>query len=171
MNIVLVAHNPKWRQRFEAEAEIVAAAFGPAVVAIHHIGSTAIPGILAKPIIDMLAEATAIEGVDERTPHIEALGYEAKGEFGIPLRRYFRKDVSGIREYQIHAFATSSGEVARHLAFRDYLRSHPDVAQEYSQLKRELSKQYPSDMGAYTDAKAPFIKAVERAALAQQRSA
>jgi GrpB-like predicted nucleotidyltransferase (UPF0157 family) len=171
MNVVLVAHDPEWRLKFEAEARIVLAALGPAANAIHHIGSTAIPGILAKPIIDMLLEATAIEAVDERTALVEALGYEAKGEFGIVGRRYFRKDnVSGVREYQIHAFAVSSGEIARHLAFRDYLRSHSAVAQQYSQLKRELSNQYPADMGAYTDAKAPFIKDIERRALAQQRS-
>jgi GrpB-like predicted nucleotidyltransferase (UPF0157 family) len=168
MNIILVAHDPEWRLKFEAEANVVRAVFGPAATAIHHIGSTAIPGILAKPIIDMLVEAATIEVVDERTAFIEALGYEAKGEFGIPGRRYFRKDnASGTREYQMHAFAAASGEIRRHLAFRDYLRSYPNVAREYSRLKLELSKRYPSDIQAYTDAKAPFIRAVERQALAQ----
>lgn len=172
MNVVLVAHDPEWARKFETEAKTVLAAFGPTAVEIHHIGSTAIPGIFAKPIIDMLVEATTIEAVDESSASVEALGYEAKGEFGIPGRRYFRKNnASGIREYQIHAFAVSSGEITRHLAFRDYLRSHPSVAQEYSRLKRELSSRYRSNTRAYTDAKAPFIKAIERRALAQQRSA
>jgi GrpB-like predicted nucleotidyltransferase (UPF0157 family) len=103
---------------------------------------------------------------------LEASGYEAKGEFGIPGRRYFRKDnSSGNREYQIHAYAEDSAEIERHLAFRDYLRSHPDVAQEYARLKLELSKPYPSDVEAYADAKGPFIRSIERKALAQRRSA
>jgi len=172
VTIILVDHDPNWHRKFEAEAELVRTAFGPSAIAIHHIGSTAIPGIMAKPIIDMLVEATTVAAADERIEFLEALGYEAKGEFGIRGRRYFRKDNAyGAREYQIHAFAADSGEIGRHLAFRDFLRSNSEVAQEYSRLKRELSKQYPSDMGAYTDAKGPFIRAIEREALAQQRSA
>jgi GrpB-like predicted nucleotidyltransferase (UPF0157 family) len=172
MDVLVVPHDPKWSRKFEAEAKVIGAALGAAATAIHHIGSTAIPGIFAKPIIDMLVEATSVEAVDERAPLLEAMGYEVKGEFGIPGRRYFRKDnEAGIREYQIHAFAADSGEVARHLAFRDYLRSHPQAAGEYSQLKRELAKQHPSDAGAYMEGKDPFIKATVPAALAWWRSA
>ena len=108
----------------------------------------------------------------KRVASLQALAYEAKGEFGIPARRYFRKDnAAGIRQYQIHAFAFNSAEVTRHLAFRDYLRAHPAVAQEYSQLKRELARQHAADIEAYIDGKDPFIKATERAALAWWRSA
>ena len=161
-----------WHRKFESEASLIHSAVEPVAVGIHHIGSTSIPGIVAKPIIDMLLEVTSVEALDECTASIEALGYEAKGEFGISGRRYFRKDnATGLREYQVHAFATDSGEVDRHLAFRNYLRSHPAVAEEYSRLKLKLAKQYPTDMVAYTDAKSPFIKATERVALARPGSA
>ena len=171
MKIVLVAHDPSWLRKFESEASSIRTALGTEVIDIHHIGSTSIPGIAAKPIIDMLLEVTSVEKLGENTSVLEALGYEAKGEFGIPGRRYFRKDdAAGVRQFQVHAFAADSGQVNRHLAFRDYLRSHPAVAEEYSQLKRELAMQYPSDMEAYTDAKTPFIREVERLALAQRSS-
>ena len=171
VKIIVVAHDPEWSKKFEAEVTIIREALGPAVVGIHHIGSTAIPGIYAKPIIDMLVEATSLEALDAATPMLEAYGYEAKGEFGIPKRRYFRKDNSdGVREYQVHAFAADSGEVDRHLAFRDYLRSHPAVAEDYSQLKRQLAAQHPEDIESYMAGKDPFIKATERVALARRRA-
>lgn len=170
--VIVVPHDPTWSRKFAAEARIIGAAMGPAVIAIHHIGSTAIPDIFAKPIIDMLVEATSLDGVDERTESMEAVGYEAKGEFGISGRRYFRKNnEAGVREYHIHAFVADSDEVTRHLAFRDYLRSHAVTAQEYSQLKRKLAEQYPSDREAYTKGKDPFIKATQEVALAWWRSA
>lgn len=167
MKTIVIPHDPRWRCKFEEEAAIVAAALGSVATAIHHIGSTAISGIFAKPIIDMLIESSSLEAIDEKTASLESIGYEAKGEFGIPGRRYFRKDNdAGAREYQIHVFNAGSEDVLRHLAFRDYLLSNPSVAQEYSLLKREISKRFPSDIEAYMDGKNPFIKANERIALA-----
>jgi len=168
---IVVPHDPAWRQKFELEAAELASALGPAAVAIHHIGSTAIPGVVAKPVIDVLVEATSVEAIDDRTESVEALGYEAKGEFGIRGRRYFRKDdAAGVREYHVHAFEAGSENVARHLAFRDYLRSHPAVAEAYSRLKRELARRHPSDIEAYRAGKDPFIQATQRVALAWWRS-
>lgn len=170
MNIAVLAHDPGWARKFECEAQLVRAALGSAVTAIHHIGSTAVPGIYAKPIIDMLVEVTSLQAVEQQAATLAAEGYEAMGEFGLPGRRYFRKDnAAGAREYQVHAYAVGSPELERHLAFRDYLRSHSDVAEEYSGLKRRLAKQYPSDIEAYMDGKDPFIKATEEAALAWSR--
>jgi len=98
--VEVVPHNPRWRNAFEAEAKHIGAALGENVVAIHHIGSTAIPDIYAKPVIDLLVEVENITEVDERSSAMEALGYEAMGEFGIPGRRYFRKNNGeGIRTY------------------------------------------------------------------------
>lgn len=170
-DIVVVAHDPMWSRKFASEATVVSEVLGSAVVNVHHIGSTAIPSIFAKPIIDMLVEVTSLGAVDRRAESMGAHGYEAKGEFGIPGRRYFRKDnAAGIREYQVHAFVEGSVEVDRHLAFRDYLRSHPVVAEEYSQLKRELATQHPCDSEAYRNGKDPFIKATEQLALDWWRS-
>lgn len=169
---IVVAYDPSWALKFEREAEVVRSALGPAASAVHHIGSTSIPGIYAKPIIDMLVEVASLEAVDAETPTLTAEGYEAMGEFGLAGRRYFRKDnAAGVREYHVHAYAVGSPELERHLAFRDYLRSHSDVAQQYSQLKRRLATQYPSDSEAYIKGKGPFIEATEAAALAWLRSA
>ena len=115
-----VPYDPLWRKAFEAEAKNVGSVLGENVVAIHHIGSTAIPNIYAKPVIDLLVEVKDITEVDGRSLAIEALDYEVMGEFGISGRRYFRKDKEeGIRTHQIHAFETGSAEIERHIAFRD----------------------------------------------------
>lgn len=169
--VIVLAHDPEWAQRFKREAELVRVALWRIVSAIHHIGSTSISGIYAKPIIDMLVEVTAIEAVDECAQLLVEQGYEAMGEYGLPGRRYFRKNSkSGIRTYQLHIYAKGSMEVVRHLAFRNYLRSHPGIAREYSELKRKLAEQYPDDIQAYMDGKDPFIKTTERAALDWWRS-
>src|SRR4028119_262931 len=128
--VEVVAHSPQWRDAFEAEAKHVGAALGENVLAIHHIGSTAIPNIYAKPIVDLLVEVRDITEVDGQSSAMELIGYEVMGEFGIPGRRYFRKNNrEGIRTHQIHTFETGSAEVERHLAFRDYMIAHPGDAQ------------------------------------------
>lgn len=164
--IRVVSHDPAWSARFEAEAERIAEAVGEAAVRIHHIGSTAIPQTKAKPIIDILLEVTSLGVLDQKTPLLEALGYEAKGEFGIPDRRYFRlNDTGGTRTHQIHAFEVGVPNVVRHVAFRDYMRAHPLVAEEYGALKERLANAHPRDMAAYMDGKDAFVKEHERRAL------
>lgn len=164
--LVLEPHQEDWSRKFEDEAVTVREAIGAEGLAIHHIGSTAIPGILAKPIIDMLVEVTSLEGLDRNAATLEARGYESLGEFGIPGRRYFRKDnAHGVRTHQIHAFASGSSHLRRHLAFRDYLRAFPDIARSYSELKRGLAATCGDDIEAYIAGKDPFIKAIEQDAL------
>lgn len=165
MKVEVVPHDPLWRDAFEAEAKRVAAALGENVLAIHHIGSTAIPDIYAKPVIDLLIEVRDIKEVDGRSSSMEALGYEAMGEFGIAGRRFFRKDNrEGIRTHNIHAFEADSAQVWRHLAFRDYMKAHPADAQKYSELKRKLAEQHPQSLDAYMDGKDGFIKEMDRRA-------
>src|SRR5918996_855966 len=152
--VEVVPHDPRWRDAFEAEAEQVAAALGENVVAVHHIGSTAIPNIYAKPIVDLLVVVRDIAEVDGRSSAMESLGYEVMGEYGIPGRRYFRKDnQEGIRTHHIHAFEAGSAEAERHLAFRDYMTAHPSEAQRYSDLKRKLADEHTQDIEAYMDGK------------------
>jgi GrpB-like predicted nucleotidyltransferase (UPF0157 family) len=169
--VEVVPHNPQWRDAFEAEAKHVAVALGENVVAIHHIGSTAIPNIYAKPVIDLLVEVRDIAEVAGQSSAMESLGYEVLGEYGIPGRRYFRKDdQAGIRTHHIHAFEAGSAEVVRHLAFRDYMIAHPGEAQRYSELKRQLAEEHPQSMDGYMDGKDGFIKEMDRRA-AQWRTA
>lgn len=163
--VEVVPHNPQWRDAFAAEAKHVAAALGENVVAIHHIGSTAIPNIYAKPVIDLLVEVSDITEVDGRSSAMESLGYEVKGEYGIPGRRYFRKDnQAGIRTHHLHVFAAGSAGVVRHLAFRDYMIAHPGEAQRYSELKRQLAQAHPQNIDGYMDGKDGFIKEMDRRA-------
>ena len=169
MKIYMVPHDPEWRQEFQQEAEQMTAALGSAVVAVHHIGSTAIPIIYAKPIIDILLVVSDITVLDEKQSRMEVLGYEALGEFGIPSRRYFRRDnLFGDRTHQVHAFGKGSPQIKRHLDFRDYMIDNPDVAQEYSTLKRELAAKYPDDSEAYMDGKDEFIQEIDKR-IAQDR--
>lgn len=163
--VEVVPHNPKWRKAFETEAKRVADALGENVVAIHHIGSTAIPGIYAKPIIDLLVEVKDIVRVDEQSSSMELLGYETMGEFGISGRRYFRKNnEEGIRTHHVHIFRVGSEQVERHLAFRDYMIAHPEDTQRYSELKRRLAEEYPTSIDGYMDGKDGFIKEMDQKA-------
>jgi len=143
----------------------VAAALGNNVVAIHHIGSTAIPNIYAKAIIDLLVAVKDITEVDNQTSAMVSLGYEAMGEYGIPGRRYFRKNnQEGLRTHHIHAFEAGSAEVERHLAFRDYMIAHTADAERYSELKRKLAEEHPNTLDEYMDGKDGFIKEMDRKA-------
>lgn len=163
--VEVVPHDPRWRDAFEAEARRVAEAMGENVVAVHHIGSTSIPGIYAKPVIDLLVKVRDVAEVDGRSSAMESIGYEVMGEYGIPGRRYFRKDDrEGVRTHHIHAFEAGSAEVVRHLAFRDYMLAHPADAQRYSELKRRLAEEHPQSMDGYIDGKDGFIKEMDRLA-------
>ncbi|MEG4069883.1 GrpB family protein [Microcoleus sp. Pol11C2] len=160
--VEVVPHDPNWRSAFETESKLIALALTENVVAIHHIGSTAIPQIHAKPIIDMLVEVKDITKVDTQTSAMEALGYEAMGQFGISGRRFFRKgNEAGIRTHHIHTFEVAAPQIERHLAFRDYMISHPENAQQYSELKRELANKYFDNIQGYMDGKDGFIKAMD----------
>jgi len=159
MRIHVVAPDPDWPANFQREAGLIVRELGRLVVAIHHIGSTSIPGIFAKPVIDILLEVADLDALDAISEGMRRLGYEGLGEFGIAGRRYFRRnDPSGVRTHQVHAFLQGDPHVHRHLAFRDYLIAHPDVAAAYSTLKRRLADRHPEDVEAYMDGKEPFIK-------------
>ncbi len=164
--VEVVPHDRNWQNLFKAESRQLSIAFGDNAIAIHHIGSTAIETIYAKPIIDILIEVKNLDRVDDLNPQIESLGYITMGEFGIVGRRFFRKDDNaGIRTHHIHTFEVGSPQIERHLAFRDYLRSHPEAARQYSELKQQLAQQYPTDIQNYMDGKADFIAEIDNQAL------
>ena len=163
----IVPYDPSWRSTFDTEAARLSRALGDIVAELHHIGSTAIPGIHAKPVIDILLEVTDLASLDARSSAMEPLGYEVMGEFGIPGRRYFRRnDAARTRTHQVHSFAIGSAEAKRHLAFRDYMRAHPDAAREYGALKVRLAAEHPDSIEAYMDGKDAFVKLHEGLALA-----
>jgi GrpB-like predicted nucleotidyltransferase (UPF0157 family) len=158
--IIVAPYNPDWPLQFRAEAAKIAAVFGPDLVSIHHIGSTAVPGLSAKPIIDMMPVVRDIAAVDLFNPAMIRLGYQPKGENGISGRRYFVKGDDASRTHHVHIYAPDNPEVKRHLDFRDYLIAHPVEAQEYAALKVELARQFPHDIESYMAGKDGFIKEI-----------
>lgn len=158
----LVPHDPAWSTLFDRESIKIQHAIGNLSCTIHHIGSTSIPDIAAKPIIDMLLVVDDVQELDARTHAMTLCGYEAMGEFGIPGRRYFRKyDAGGERTHHVHAFSAASPEIERHLVFRDFLRVHRQYAEAYEAVKVHLATLHPHDREAYTDGKTEFITDVE----------
>jgi GrpB-like predicted nucleotidyltransferase (UPF0157 family) len=169
--VEVVPHDPKWQEMFKLGSDQVIEALGKNVVAVHHIGSTAIPCIYAKPVIDLLVEVKNIAKVDGQNRSMESLGYEVMGEFGMSGRRFFRKDnKEGIRTHHIHTFTVASEQIKRHLAFRDYMIAHPEDAQSYSELKCRLAKEYPTNIDRYMDGKDGFIRQIDKKAAQWQVS-
>lgn len=130
-----------------------------------HIGSTAVKGLAAKSIIDIMPVVTNISLVDKHNKEFVAIGYECMGEFGIEGRRYFRKGGDN-RTHQIHIFEQSNHkDINRHIAVRDFLRTHPDIALEYGELKMELAYRFSEDIEGYCTGKDAFVKQLEKDAL------
>jgi GrpB-like predicted nucleotidyltransferase (UPF0157 family) len=165
-NVRVASYDPAWREAFEREAALLTGIFGTEIVALYHIGSTSVPALPAKPIIDIMPVMHEIARVDLYNDAMLAAGYEPHGEFGIPGRRYFSKGGDEDRTHHVHAFQIGNPGVARHLAFRDYLRAHADAAQEYADLKIALAHQFPHDIEGYMHGKNAFIKDLEQRALA-----
>jgi GrpB-like predicted nucleotidyltransferase (UPF0157 family) len=127
---------------------------------VHHIGSAAVPGLSAKPVIDLLLVVKGVTELDEREAVLRHLGYRCRGENGIAGRRYYTLDDDTGRRFQVHCFAPVSGEVGRHLAFRDFLRTHPETARAYEAEKRRCRELHPNDSTAYCETKAGWIVGV-----------
>jgi GrpB-like predicted nucleotidyltransferase (UPF0157 family) len=159
-SVELVPHDPSWKNQFEAEAVYTRKILGNNLCEIDHIGSTAIPAIYAKPVIDLLVTVKDLSQVDALNSEFEKLGYECLSEYGIAGRRFYWKSKLK-RTHHIHLFEQGNREIARHLAFRDYLLcQRADLRLPYESLKQQLAQQYLDDREGYTEAKASFIKEI-----------
>jgi GrpB-like predicted nucleotidyltransferase (UPF0157 family) len=163
--VEVVPYRNDWPAQFRAEAQALSAVFGGLLLSVHHFGSTSIPGLSAKPIIDMLIIVSDVQAVDALNDRLRALGYIAVGEYGIPGRRFFYKGSDELRSHHLHVYQSGNPHILRHLAFRDYLRAHPLSARAYAQLKERLAQQFPEDMERYIAGKDAFVKEQERRAL------
>jgi NAD-dependent deacetylase len=150
-------YDPDWPERYKAESDRIRAALGDAVIEIEHMGSTAVPGLAAKPIIDISVGLKSLELTGEQVGAMEQLGYEDLGELGLPSRLYFRKG-GETSTHHVHAVVWGEEHWMRHLAFRDYLRSHPDEAREYGEAKRRLAAEVDHDWYAYVERKNVFTE-------------
>jgi GrpB-like predicted nucleotidyltransferase (UPF0157 family) len=166
--VQLAPHSPEWAGAAAREAARLAATLGDNLIEVHHIGSTAIAAIRAKPVLDLLPIVRRHEDLDLAEPQLRALGYEWKGAFGIPGRRFCVLDdpATGRRLVHLHFFKSGSPHIARHLAFRDYLRTHADIARAYEAEKLRCAALHPDDSLAYSAAKNAWIKPVESDAIA-----
>jgi GrpB-like predicted nucleotidyltransferase (UPF0157 family) len=135
--VFLAPYNPDW-PHIAALHSARLSVLGSVLVTVHHIGSTSVPGLAAKPIIDLTPLVSDLTELDRERSRVEALGYSWHGELDTTGRRYggALSDVAGNRIVELHFFASDSPQVARHIAFRDYLRAHPDVASAYEKEKR-----------------------------------
>lgn len=166
--VEVVQFDESWALQFETEARLLTAMLG-GDSRIHHIGSTSVRGLAAKPIVDILIEISDVTLLDAFEDGFRSLGYEPRGENGIPGRRYFVKG-SPERTHQIHAFATGSQDALRHLAVRDYLRGHPDECQAYAQVKAKAAADCGNDIHRYVALKSDFVSSLEVRALGERTS-
>lgn len=183
--IVIADYDPAWVERFESERDLIYRTCGrDAFVRIEHVGSTSVPGLAAKPIIDMMPGLRSLDDAPPLIPLFESIGYRYVPEFerpipelndpGMPFRRYFRKDLNGARAFHAHMVEAGSVFWTNHLRFRNYLRVEPDVAREYADLKRAIAAEFNAALtpasntnAGYTDRKSAFVEDVVRRAHAR----
>lgn len=159
--IEVVAYRPEWEKFYREEAHKIKVILGKNCLSIYHIGSTAVKGLAAKPILDIMPVVKDISLVDAHNKEFEALGYECMGEFGIPGRRFFKKG-GDLRTHHVHIFENqNTSAINRHLAVRNYLKSHPAEAAAYGDLKKKLAAQFPFDNDGYCQGKDAFVKELE----------
>jgi len=180
--IVIVDYDPRWPRMFEEERARILEAIGHWAADVQHVGSTSIPGIAAKPIIDIAVHLDSlVVALFCITPLREQLGYECLGEFGLPGRIYFRKLTGTLlpgqshdgvgRTHQIHMYERSNEQYEKQIVFRDYLRTHPDAMRDYEALKRELAARHSRDVEAYALAKSDFVLEILRRAREERKRA
>ena len=178
--IVIAEYDAAWVRRFEEERAMIYRACGRgAFVRIEHVGSTAVPGLAAKPLVDMMPGVRSLDAFMAHIPALETLGYQYVPEFekpipelndpGMPFRRYLRKDIDGVRAYHLHTVEHGSEFWRDHLLFRNYLRVHPHEADAYADLKRKIADNYNATMLAdnvdvnigYTAYKTEFVERIK----------
>lgn len=158
--IEVVPYNPRWKEEYALEAEKIKSIIEDEIISIHHIGSTSIEGIDAKPTIDILVEVKNINNIDEYNNKMQELRYISMGEFGIEGRRFFIKGLCN-RTHHVHIFEKGSSEIRRHLDFRDYMINNPDEAKKYAELKKKLAKKHTYDSNQYANGKSDYIRKIE----------
>lgn len=162
----LVAYDPSWPERatqYATQLDVL----GETLLAVHHIGSTAVAGLSSKPVIDLMPIVTSLEALDASRALVEALGYGWHGEFGIAGRRFCTlADAAGERIVHLHFYARGAPDARRQLAFRDYIRAHPDVAADYEAEKHRARALHPENSHAYAEEKGAWIRVTEAKALA-----
>lgn len=162
--ITVVPYDSEWPSLFAQEAVRLKEALGDNCIEIHHVGSTAVPGLAAKPVFDIVPVVKDLRKVQEAVAALEALGYESKGEYGIPCRRFFTKQQGTVRTHNVHVYQQEFAEIERLIKFRDWLRDHSEDRDAYAALKRDLAARHVDDIASYCVAKDSFVAAIDKKA-------
>lgn len=164
--VIIVPYDPQWPEQYEVERQRIVRALGDKIVGIEHFGSTAIPGLMAKPVIDILVLVEQLEPDEAYIESLQSLGYVHQTWPGdAPDHVFLRKGLP--RTHHLHIVQKGSYEHLRHIAFRDYLRTHPETARAYAELKIMLAQVHAHDRDAYTNAKTDFVRDIEAKVLRQ----
>ena len=159
--VIVLPYNEQWKQDFrKIEAEL-ANALGSLALKIEHVGSTSVEGLSAKPIIDIDVVINDTTLLGDVISTLASIGYQHEGNLGIVGREAFKYDgKEHLQRHHLYVCPKDSPELKRHMAFRDYLRTHPDAVKEYSRIKEEEAKLYPEDIESYIEHKSPFIEKI-----------
>jgi len=169
-DINVVPYRSGWKELYEQEANLLRSTLGEKALLIEHIGSTSIPGMTAKPIIDIIVAVVSLIEATELIPMLEALGYEYKTRDTVPERMFFVKErTPEYRTHHLNITQQDSGFWVNQIAFRDYLRVHEQVAAEYGDLKVHLAKVYTHTREIDRDGKTEFVDRVLELAMAEER--
>ncbi|KAB1197039.1 MULTISPECIES: GrpB family protein [Haloferax] len=158
--VELVSHDPAWHDASDCEVERLRSLLETDVLGFEHVGSTAIPGIAAKPVVDLLSVVSDLDEADHLVAELEAAGYEERPDDGVPDRRFFARGPPSRRTHYLSVTERGSDCHREQVTFRDSLRQEPKLAAEYDRLKRELADDYPDDRASYTAGKSSFVQSV-----------
>lgn len=161
-DVLLCSYDPAWARAFEQEHDRLRSLLPGSFITIEHIGSTAVPGLAAKPIIDIMAGVASLDGVDALIDRLCENGYATSPEFNASLsdRKWLMRWCDGHRTHHLHIVVVDGAPWQDRLAFRDALRCEPALARRYAALKSDLARTFATDREAYTDAKAVFVRDV-----------
>ena len=156
--VVVVPYDSRWPELFRAEAERIVRSIAPSALHLEHVGSTAVPGLAAKPVIDLLGGIPEGASMQRYVDLLVGTGYDYRGDQGIPGREFFRRGTP--RSYHLHLTVMGGDFWREHVAFRDALRASTQLRDEYAALKRALAERFPRDREAYIEGKGPFVRRV-----------
>ena len=160
-HVVVQSYNESWEQNFMSIKDEIQNALGKLALRIEHVGSTSVRGLSAKPVIDIDIVISNYSVFNEVVLKLHEIGYRHEGDLGIAGREAFKYDgKEHLQKHHLYVCTEDSAELKRHIAFRDYLRSHPDAAREYGCIKKEGAKLYPYDIDRYIEYKSPFIERI-----------
>src|SRR6266536_4152019 len=157
--VYIADYDSRWSDCFESLRDQIVGVLGALAVQIEHVGSTAVPALAAKPVIDIDVVVGSMADLPSVAAKLRPLGYQPQGDLGVAGREAFTTP-EGAPPHHLYVCAVDSPELARHIAFRDFLRAHPDAARDYAELKRCLASRFRNDRTAYTEAKTTFIEHV-----------